>query len=310
MKKIPVIIDCDPGHDDALALILAFASEKLEVKAVTVTGGNQTLAKTLRNAKRILSYIGKRPPLGAGVDKPMFRELETAPEVHGDSGLDGPSLPDTDYREEPIPAVDLMRKIILESPEPVTLIPTGPLTNVGILFTAYPEVKRNIARISLMGGSIAEGGNWSPAAEFNILVDPEAADIVYTSGVPITMSGLDVTHKAMILPAEIETLRKLGGKVPVLAAELLDFFSKYDRSLGFKGAPLHDPCAVACLIAPALFTTRDFHVAIETRGKYTSGMTLADLRFWTKEKPNVTANMDVNREGFIKLFMDACDSYP
>jgi pyrimidine-specific ribonucleoside hydrolase len=310
MKKIPVIMDCDPGHDDALALILAFASDKLDVKAVTVTGGNQTLEKTLDNAKKLLSYIGKRPPLGAGADKPMFRELETAPEVHGDSGLDGPVLPDTDYREEPIPAVDLLRKTILESPEPITLIPTGPLTNIGILFTAYPEVKKNIARISLMGGSIAAGGNWNSAAEFNILVDPEAADIVYTSGIPITMSGLDVTHKALIMPGEIAALRKLGGRVPVLAAELTDFFSKYDMGLGFPGAPLHDPCAVACLIAPELFTTRDFYVVVETRGKYTTGMTMADLRFWTREPPNVRANMDVDRTGFIKLLMDACDSYP
>jgi pyrimidine-specific ribonucleoside hydrolase len=303
-------MDCDPGHDDALALILAFSSDKLDVKAVTVTGGNQTLAKTLRNAKRVLSYIGKRPPLGAGADKPMFRELETAPAVHGESGLDGPSLPETDYREEPIPAVDLLRKTILESPEPITLIPTGPLTNIGILLTAYPEVKQNIARISLMGGAILCGGNWSPAAEFNILVDPEAADIVYSSGIPITMCGLDVTHRAMIMADEIEALRKLGGKVPVLAAELMDFFSKYDTSLGFAGAPLHDPCAVAWLIAPELFTTRDFHVEIETKGKHTAGMTVADLRFWTKAKPNVTACLDLDREGFIRLIMDACDSYP
>ncbi|MFP3042803.1 nucleoside hydrolase [Treponema primitia] len=310
MKKIPVIMDCDPGHDDALALILAFASDKLDVKAVTVTGGNQTLAKTLRNAKRILSYIGKRPPLGAGADKPMFRELETAPEVHGESGLDGPSLPETDYREEPIPAVDLLRKTILESPEPITLIPTGPLTNIGILLTAYPEVKQNIARISLMGGSILAGGNWTSAAEFNILVDPEAADIVYTSGIPITMCGLDVTHRAMILANETETLRKLGGKIPVLAAELIDYFSKYDTSLGFSGAPLHDPCAVAWLIKPELFTTRDFYVEIETKGKHTTGMTMADLRFWTKAKPNVTVCLDLDREGFIRLLMDACDSYP
>jgi pyrimidine-specific ribonucleoside hydrolase len=310
MKKIPVIMDCDPGHDDAMALILAFAGDKLDVKAVTVTGGNQTLAKTLRNAKRVLSFIGKRPPLGAGADKPMFRELETAPAVHGESGLDGTSLPDTDYREEPVPAVDLMRNIILESPDPVTLIPTGPLTNLGILFTAYPEVKQNIGRISLMGGSIAEGGNWTGAAEFNILVDPEAADIVFSSGIPIIMSGLDVTHKAMIMTGEIDALRKLGGKVPALAADLMTYFSKYDVGLGFKGAPVHDPCAVACLIAPELFTARDFHVDIETAGRHTLGMTVADLRFWTKAKPNAAANMDVDREGFVKLLMDACDSYP
>jgi pyrimidine-specific ribonucleoside hydrolase len=141
-------------------------------------------------------------------------------------------------------------------------------------------------------------------------VDPEAADIVFSSGIPIIMSGLDVTHKAMIMADEIAALRKLGGKVPGLAADLMTYFSKYDVGLGFAGAPVHDPCAVACLIAPELFTVRDFHVDIETAGRHTLGMTVADLRFWTKAKPNVAANMDVDRKGFVKLLMDACDWYP
>jgi len=309
MKKIPVIMDCDPGHDDAIALILAFACDKLDVKAVTVTGGNQTLPKVLRNAKRVLSFIGKRPPLAAGAEKPMFRELEVAAAVHGETGLDGPTLPETDYREEPVPAVELLRRTIMESPEPITLIPTGPLTNIGLLFSAFPEVKKNIARISLMGGSILAGGNWSAAAEFNILVDPEAADIVFSSGLPITMAGLDVTQRAVIHKDEIEILRGFGGKVPVLAAEILDFYSKWDAAIGFHGTPLHDPCAVAWLVVPELFSSRDYHVRIETRGKHTLGMTMADLRSWTKEKPNVTVLMDVKREEFIKLIFDACRSY-
>ncbi|MDR2053917.1 MAG: nucleoside hydrolase [Treponema sp.] len=308
MKKIPVIIDCDPGHDDALALILAFASEKLDIKAVTVTGGNQTLTKTVRNAKKILSYIGVRPPLAAGADKPMFRELQIAPEVHGESGLDGPILPETGYNVEPVPAVELLHRVILESPEKITLIPTGPLSNIGILFTVYPEVKKNIKRISLMGGGL-QMGNWTSAAEFNILVDPEAADIVFSSGLPITMSGLDVTHKAMIMRDELEALRKLGGKVPVLAAELLDFFFEFHVRQGFPGAPLHDPCAVAWVIAPELFTTRPYHVLIETQGKYTTGMTLADQRPWTKAAPNVDVCLDIDRAGFIRLLTEACASY-
>jgi pyrimidine-specific ribonucleoside hydrolase len=309
MKKLPVIIDCDPGHDDAIALVLAFAQEALDIKAVTVTGGNQTLAKTLNNARKVLSYIGKRPPLGAGADKPMFRELEVAAAVHGESGLDGPNLPETDYREEPIPAVDLMRKIISESPEPVTLAATGPLTNLGILFTAYPDIKKNIKRISIMGGGFA-CGNWTSAAEFNILVDPEAADIVFSSGVPLIMCSIDVSHKAIIMPNEIEEVRKLGGRVPLLVADLLDFYFKWYSALGFPGPPLHDPCAIACLVAPELFTIKDYHVVIETRGKYTSGMTLADLRTGTSAKPNVQACMDVDRKGFIKLITEACKFYP
>jgi pyrimidine-specific ribonucleoside hydrolase len=308
MKKIPIIMDCDPGHDDAIALVLAFASDKLDVKAVTVTGGNQTLAKTLKNAKKVLSYIGKRPLLAAGADKPMFRSLEVAAAVHGESGLDGPTLPDTDYKEEPVPAVDLMRRIIMDSPEPITLVPTGPLTNLGILFTAYPEVKKNIAQISLMGGGI-DSGNWAPAAEFNILVDPEAADIVFTSGLPITMCPLDVSHKALIVNNEIEELRNHGGKVSVMVAELIDFFYQYHIVQGFKGAPLHDPCAVAWLIAPELFKTVDYHISIETQGKHTTGMTFADRRFWTKAKPNTKVCVDIDRAGFIKLITDACKSY-
>jgi pyrimidine-specific ribonucleoside hydrolase len=308
MKKTPVIIDCDPGHDDAIALILAFAGEALDVKAVTVTAGNQTLEKTLLNAKRILSYIGKKPPLAAGASKPMCRTLEIAPSVHGESGLDGPILPPPDFEEESIPAVELLRKTILESPDPVTLIPTAPLTNIGILFSAYPEVKKNINRISLMGGGI-ETGNWTSAAEFNILVDPEAADIVFTSGIPIIMSGLDVTHKAMIMKEEIEQLRKLGGKVPVLVAELLDFFSKFHDSQGFTGTPLHDPCAVAAVIKPELFITKPYHIEIECRGKFTTGMTLADRRPWSDATPNVTACIDLDRKGFIDLLIEACKSY-
>ena len=302
-------MDCDPGHDDAIALILAFASDMLDVKAVTVTAGNQTLPKVLHNAKRLLSYIGKRPPLAAGAEKPMFRELITAAAVHGETGLDGPTLPETDYREEPVPAVELLRRTIMESPEPITLIPTGPLTNIGILFSAFPEVKKNIGRISLMGGSILTGGNWSAAAEFNILVDPEAADIVFSSGLPITMAGLDVTQRAVIRKDEVETLRGFGGRVPALMAEMLDFYSKWDTALGLHGSPLHDPCAVAWLIAPELFSSRDYYVRIETRGEVTLGMTMADLRSWSKEKPNVTVLMDVKREEFIELIFEACKSY-
>jgi pyrimidine-specific ribonucleoside hydrolase len=309
MEKIPVIIDCDPGHDDAVALVVACASEKLDLRAVTVTAGNQTLPKTLGNAKKVLNFIGKRPPLAAGANKPMFRELRTAPDFHGESGLDGPALPDPgDYKEEPVPAWDLARRIILESPGPVTLIPTGPLTNIGILFTAYPEVKGKIAGISLMGGSILAGGNRTSAAEFNILVDPEAADIVFSSGVPITMCGLDVTNKAYLLPGEVETLRKTG-RVGRLLAEMIDFYFGMYMKLGFKGAALHDPCAVFALTAPELFRTRKLHVDIETRGDRTQGMTLADLRPWTEAGQNVTACLDIDRPAFVRLLHDAAASY-
>jgi pyrimidine-specific ribonucleoside hydrolase len=308
MKKIPIIMDCDPGHDDALALILACARPELDLKAVTVTAGNQTLEKTLRNALKVLSFIGRHPPVGAGAKKPMFRELETAPAVHGESGMDGPVLPEPDFQAEKIPAVELLRRTILESPQPVTLIPTAPLTNIAILFTAYPEVKGNIEKISLMGGGI-EAGNWTAAAEFNIVVDPEAADIVFRSGIPIVMCGLDVTHRAMIMQDEIEYLRKSGGKVSLLAAELLDFFFEFHREQGFAGAPLHDPCAVACLVRPDLFTFKPYHVVVECAGKHTTGMTLADRRPWIKAEPNVQVCLDLDRPGFIRMMTEACEFY-
>jgi pyrimidine-specific ribonucleoside hydrolase len=201
-----------------------------------------------------------------------------------------------------------MRRVIMENPEPVTLVPTGPLTNLGILFTAYPEVKKNIARISLMGGGI-EAGNWSAAAEFNIAVDPEAAEIVFASGVPITMCPLDVTHKALMTPADIEALRKHGGPVSLLAAQMADFYFKYHIDQGFSGAPMHDPCAVAYLIAPELFKTADYHIYIETQGKHTDGMTLADRRFWSRAAPNATVCIDIDSPALISLIIEACKSY-
>lgn len=309
MKKIPVIIDCDTGNDDAIALVLAFASKELDVRAVTVSGGNQTLAKTLRNTKRVLFALGKHPPVAPGADKPLFRKLEVAADVHGEDGLAGAALQDPPWEEEPVAAWDLMRIVITESPEPVTLIPTGPLTNIAILFRAYPEVKKNIARVSLMGGSIFEGGNRSAAAEFNILVDPEAADIVFKSGVPITMCPLDVTHKALILPEETETLRRHGSKISLMTAGIIDFYFKYYSAQGFAGAPMHDACAVAVTAAPEIFTSRELPILIETRGNETTGMTLADMRRRSGAVPNANVCFNVDRPAFIRMIIDACESY-
>ncbi|MDR1250548.1 MAG: nucleoside hydrolase [Treponema sp.] len=308
MKKIPVIFDCDPGHDDALALIMAFASPKLDIKAVTVCAGNAALDKTLVNAKKLLRFLGQGVPLAAGAAGPLLRAPVYAPAIHGESGLDGVTLPPPDYPEESVNAAELQRRIIMQSPEPVTLIATGPLTNIAILFSASPEVKRNIAQISFMGGSTGPG-NWTAAAEFNFYADPEAADIVLSSRLPLLMSGLNVTQKALIMKDEIEALRSLGGKMPVLAAGLLDFYLDSYLKRGFPGAALHDPCAVACLTNPELFNSRLYHVAVETQGKYTAGMSVVDLRSWSAVQPNVTVNIDVDRKGFIKLLMDAAGNY-
>ncbi|RQD70284.1 MAG: pyrimidine-specific ribonucleoside hydrolase RihA [Tindallia sp. MSAO_Bac2] len=308
MKK-PIIMDCDPGHDDALALLLAFASDELDVKAVTTVGGNQTSEKTLNNAMRVLSYAGITDvPVAPGASQPLIRELQIAPEVHGESGLEGPELPEPTFEAYDKSAIELMEEVIMASEEKITLVPTGPLTNIATLLLTVPEAKDRIERISLMGGS-AVGGNWTPAAEFNILVDPEAADVVFQSGIPITMCGLDVTHQAQIYDDEIESIRSQGGKVSVMVAELLDFFAKFHKQLGFEGSPLHDPCAVAWLIKPELFTSRHLHVDIETRGEFTSGATVVDYRGVTGKHPNTDVVYDVDRKAFIQLLMDSFKKY-
>jgi len=306
---LPVIFDCDPGHDDAIALLMAFASSKFDIQVVTITGGNQTLAKTVRNAKRILSFAKITGPiLAAGRDKPLFRELEIAPQVHGDSGLDGPYLPESDYPLDPRPAIEVMKAYLEKSVEPMTIIATGPLTNIGLLLMTYPKLKSKIKQISLMGGSIV-GGNWTPSAEFNILVDPEAAQIVFRSGIPIFMAGLDVTHLALVMPEDTERIRLLGTKVAVMVAELLDFFAKFHLSMSFLGTPLHDPVAVAYLIDPTLFKTKDYYVEIDTQGEFTLGSTVADVNHRYDKKANVTVLLDVDRARFIELIVQLMASY-
>lgn len=308
MKK-PILMDCDPGHDDAIALLMAFASNQLKVLAVTTVGGNQTSEKTLKNALKVLSFAGiTNVPVAAGASRPLVRELEIAPEVHGESGLDGPELPEPAFPPSDKSALALMQEVIEASDEKVTLVPTGPLTNIASLLIAAPHLKEKIERISLMGGS-AVGGNWTPAAEFNIMVDPEAADIVFQSGIPITMCGLDVTHKAQIFDDEIEQIRQQGGKVAVMVAELLDFFAKFHQEMGFEGSPLHDPCAVAWLIDPDMFISSRHYVAIETNSEFCDGATVVDIRGTTGKVPNVDVVFDVDRQKFIQLLCDSMRHY-
>lgn len=299
--KIPCIMDCDPGHDDAIALILAFGSDKIDLCAITTTAGNQTIEKTTKNALKIMTFLGARIPVAAGSAKPLFRELITAAKVHGESGLDGPVLPEPDYKVVPVHAVELMADTVRKNKDKTTIIATGALTNVALFFLTYPELKERIERISLMGGA-CWGGNWTPAAEFNILVDPEAAKIVFDSGIPITMSGLDVTHKAYITDIDRERFRGIGTRSSILVAELLDYFAKFHKeNFEFKGSPLHDPCAVAWLIAPEIFTSRDCHVDIETKGKLTTGSTVVDYYDVLKKNKNVTVLFDIKREKFVDL---------
>lgn len=309
MKKIPVIIDCDPGHDDAIALILACASEKLDVLGVTTVGGNQTIEKTSKNALKVLEFIGKTIPVAKGADVPIRRELEIAPEVHGETGLDGPVLPDTKTVAIEATAVDFIAKCVMENQEKLCLIATGPLTNIAIFLLSYPELAEKIERISLMGGA-AIGGNWSAAAEFNILVDPEAASIVFQSGIPITMAGLDVTHKARIYREDIEKIRSQGGRVACFVADLLDYFSKFHaEQCGWDFAPLHDPCAVLYETAPELFSYKDCHVEIDLEGEHTLGCTVSDLNGLTNKPENARVLLDIDREKMIELLVEAVNRY-
>lgn len=301
----PVILDCDPGHDDAIALILALASPELKVLAVTTSAGNQTPDKTLNNALRILTLLGRDDiPVAAGAPKPLARELIIADNVHGESGLDGPKLPDPAFAPQAMTGIELMARCLRESPEPVTLVPTGPLTNIALLLAAHPELKPRIARIVLMGGA-AGAGNWMPAAEFNIYVDPEAADMVFKSGIPITMCGLDVTHEAQVMDEDIERVRAITNPVAQCVAGLLDFFMIYHRDpkWGFAGAPLHDPCTIAWLLAPELFHGVECRVDIETRGEHTVGMTVVDRYGLTGKPANALVLLGLDRPGFIDLLV-------
>lgn len=292
----PVILDCDPGHDDAIAIMLAAGDPAANLLAITTVGGNQTLEKTTLNALRVCTLAGITDvPVAAGCARPLTRPLRIADDVHGDTGLDGPVFADPTVPVAPEHAVELTHRLLAESPEPVTLVPTGPLTNIALLLTVYPADAARIREIVLMGGS-TERGNVTPYAEANIYVDPEAAAIVFGSGVPVTMCGLNVTHQALVTPDVVARLEALGGTLGPVCAELMTFFaSTYQRLWGFEAPPLHDPVAVARVLDPALVTCVDAHVSIETTGDHTRGATVVDLHGYLGRPANakVAVSLDV-----------------
>ncbi|MGW1888998.1 nucleoside hydrolase [Streptomyces sp. NPDC002004] len=274
---VPIMLDCDPGHDDAIAILLAASHPAVELRAITTVAGNNVVARTTLNARRVCTVAGiKGVPIGAGAEAPLSRPLVVAADVHGESGLDGADFPaptvDVDGRH----AVDLMRAVLHDSDRPVTLVATGPLTNVALLLHNHPHVRDRIERIVLMGGSTGRG-NTTPYAEFNIHTDPEAADIVFSSGLPVAMFGLNITHQALVTPEITERLRALGTPLARTCVGLMTFFADaYRANFGFSAPPLHDPVAVAYVIDPAVATTVRAPVAIETAGTYTSGATAVD----------------------------------
>ena len=300
----PILLDCDPGHDDAIALLLALASPELELLGVTTVAGNQTLEKTTANALRVLELAGRQDvPVAAGADRPLARELFIADYVHGDSGLDGPELPQP--QAEPIDqhAVDFLAERILGSSSPVTLVPVGPLTNVALLLSRYPEAAGNVERIVIMGGAIAEG-NVTPAAEFNIYVDPEAAWRVFHGALPVTMVGLDVTHQALMMPTHVERLRA-SGPVGRFVAELHDFFVRYHmRTYGTEGAPIHDAVAVAQVLRPGIVETQHRHVDVDCESRLCRGRTVVDLWHRTGEEPNADVGVGIDADAFLELLCE------
>ncbi|SDX10722.1 nucleoside hydrolase [Litoreibacter albidus] len=305
MTARKIIIDTDPGQDDAVAMLLAFGSpEEVDVLGVTAVAGNVPLPLTEKNARIVCELAGRTDTkVFAGCDAPMSRKLVTAEHVHGKTGLDGPVMPDPTMPLQDQHAVDFIIDTLRAEPAgSVTLCPLGPLTNIAQAFERAPDVIERVQEIVLMGGAYFEVGNITPAAEFNIYVDPEAAKIVFGSGVPIVVMPLDVTHKALTNRNRVEAFRALGNEAGRMVAEWTDFFERFDKEkYGSAGAPLHDPCVIAYLIKPELFSGRHVNVEIETASELTLGMTVADWWRVTDRKPNAMFMSDIDAEGFFAL---------
>ncbi|NND20697.1 MAG: nucleoside hydrolase [Silicimonas sp.] len=308
MPARKIIIDTDPGQDDAVAILLALASpEELDIVGIVAVAGNVPLPLTQKNARIVCELAGKKDvPVFAGCDAPMRRKLVTAEHVHGKTGLDGPQLADPTMPLQAQHGVEFIIETLRREPAgSVTLVPLGPLTNIATAFQRAPDIVAHVAEIVLMGGAYFEVGNITPAAEFNIFVDPEAADIVFKSGIALTVMPLDVTHKALTTRPRVEAFRGLGTEVGLAVAEWTDFFERFDKAkYGSEGAPLHDPCTIAYLLEPALFSGRFVNVEIETGSDLTLGMTVADWWGVTGRAPNATFMGDVDADGFFRLLTD------
>jgi pyrimidine-specific ribonucleoside hydrolase len=302
----PIVLDCDPGHDDPIALLLALASPEVELLGVTTTYGNQTLEKTTQNALRVLELV-ERPdvPVASGAERPLERDLVVAFHVHGESGLDGPELPPATIAPRSEDAVAFIHELVSRQERPVTLVPTGPLTNVARYLDAHGG--EGVGRIVLMGGAIAEG-NYTPAAEFNIWCDPEAARRVFESGVDVTMIGLDVTHQALLTDEHTEELRA-AGRVGKLVAELMDFYAHFHREMypDLDGTPIHDPVAVAHVAVPGLVEVRDALVSVDCGWEQGRGRTNVDLRGRGDER-NAKVGVAIDRDRFVRTVIERVTS--
>ncbi len=309
-----IIIDTDPGQDDAVAILLALASpEEIEVLGITAVAGNVPLSLTEKNA-RIVCELAGRPdiPVYAGCDRPLKRKLVTAEHVHGKTGLDGPELLEPKIKLQEKHGVDFIIDTILQEPEnSISLCPLGPLTNIASAILKQPKIVSRIKKIVLMGGAYFEVGNITPAAEFNIFVDPDAAKIVFEAGIDMVVMPLDVTHKALVTEKRNEAFRQLKSPVGVAVAEMTDFFERFDKEkYGSSGAPLHDPCVTAYLINPKIFSGKKINVEIETKSELTLGMTVADWWGVTDRKANTFFVGDLDSDKFFSLLTERLGRLP
>jgi len=308
-----IIIDTDPGQDDAMAILLALGSPELEVVGITAVAGNVPLPLTQKNARIVCELAGRSDiKVFAGAPRPMVRPLVTAEHVHGKTGLDGPVLPDPQMPLQEMNAVDFIIETVMNEPEgAITLCPIGPLTNIALALVREPRIAGRLREIVLMGGGYFEQGNVTPSAEFNIYVDPHAAATVFSAGVPIVMMPLDVTHKALTTRARVEAFRALGTRVGTAAAELLDFFERFDEEkYGSDGGPLHDPCVIAWLLKPELFAGRHCNVEIETSSELTLGSTVVDWWGVTDRPKNAHVMRDIDADGFFALLTERLARLP
>lgn len=307
MPQRKIIIDTDPGQDDAVAILLALASPEIEVLGITAVAGNVPLNLTKKNA-RIVCELAKKTDIKvfAGCDTPMKRPLVTAEHVHGKTGLDGPTLPDPQMALQKQHAVDFIIETVRNNEAgTITLCPLGPLTNIATAIEKAPDIKEKVQEIVLMGGAYFEVGNITPTAEFNIYVDPEAAEIVFQSNIKITVLPLDVTHKALVTEARNNAFRALNSPVGKAVAEMTDFFERFDKEkYGSDGAPLHDPCVIAYILSPDLFSGRHINVEVETQSELTLGMTVADWWKVSGRPPNAYFIGDLDADGFFSLLTE------
>lgn len=304
-----IILDCDPGHDDAIALLLAHGNPEIELVAVTTVMGNQTLEKVTRNALSVARVAGiTGVPFAAGCSRPLVRPIETAPSIHGESGLDGPVLPDPVLELDGRHAVDLIIETVMASePGTITLVPTGALTNIAMAARKEPRIVSRVKEVVLMGGGVATG-NWSATAEFNIVIDPEAAHIVFNESWPVTMIGLNLTHQALATPAVAERIAAIGTAPARFVGELLEFFAHtYREAQGFDAPPVHDPCAVAFVIDPSIMVVQRVPIDVELTGTLTLGMTVADFRAPAPTGCTTHAAIDLDTDRFWDLIVDALE---